>query len=314
MAKICALGELLVDMTPAGLDRYQYNPGGGPANMACMAVKRGVEASFISQVGNDTFGKKLKAKMDSEGVDTEALLLSDTYPTTLAFVHLAEDGERSFSFYRHGGADTMVAMSNVAKKKIEEADLFYLSSVLLSEGTSRETSFELLDYAKEKEKTIAFDPNLRFNLWNSDDELKAMVQKVLSYPQLVKMSEEELAFLSDEEGLIPGIMQLKHTYPQIEVLIVTQGAEGCTIFIEGEMAHVDSYEVKPVDTTGAGDAFMGAFLAEMLKMDRDPYNLMLDEASAAAAVACACGGLTTTSMGGIDAQPDMTAVKALMDK
>lgn len=312
MAKIAALGELLVDFTPAGENKHQYNPGGGPANMACMAVKRGVEASFIGQVGKDAFGEKLRMKLETEGVDIEALELSDAYPTTLAFVHLAENGERSFSFYRHGGADTMIRVTDAAKGKIDEADLFYLSTVLMSEGTSRETSFELMRYAKEQKKVIAFDPNLRFNLWNSSEELKDIVCKAMTVPQLVKMSEEEMAFLSGEEGLIPGIMTLHNNYPNIEVLIITQGEEGCTIFIDGEMVHVDSFEVTPVDTTGAGDAFMGAFLAEILKMEKTPDTLTLEEAYDAAQIACCCGALTTTAMGGIDAQPGKEAVKKLL--
>ena len=313
MAKIAVFGELLVDFTPAGDDRYQYNPGGGPANMACMAKKRGAEASFIGQVGNDSFGRKLKAKLDSEGVDTEALKLSSEYPTTLAFVHHGKDGERSFSFYRHGSADTKIEVSELAKQKIDAAEAFYCSTVLMSEGSSADTSFELLKYAKEQEKIIAFDPNLRPNLWDDEGRMRKVVLEAMQYPDLVKMSEEELAFLTEEEGLIPGIMWLVNTYRNIQTLIITQGAEGSTVFIEGEMVHVDSYEVKAIDTTGAGDAFMGAFLAEMLLSKETPETVEMPAAMKMAAIANACGALTTTAMGGIDAQPSKDAVERLMN-
>jgi len=315
MSQLAVLGELLVDFTASPIiDGFQYNPGGGPANMAMMAAKRGCEVSFISQVGSDAFGRRLRKKLEEAGIDTEALSLSDVYPTTLAFVHHGEKGERSFSFYRHGSADTMIEVTEMAKRKIEEADMFFLSSVLMSEGSSRDTSFALMQYAKELGKIVVFDPNLRPNLWNSETEMKETVLKALSVPDIIKMSEEELAFLTGEEGLIPGIMCLENHREEPVILIVTQGEEGCTVFLDGEMMQAESFEVEPVDTTGAGDAFMGAFAGEWLKKKLDPETVTMEDLLPILTVANACGALTTTAMGGMDAQPGDRDIENLLQK
>ncbi len=313
MADITSLGELLVDMTPLSPISYQYNPGGGPANMICMVRKLSVPAAFIGQVGNDAFGKKLQAKLVSEKVDTEALSLSDQYPTTLAFVHWAEHGERSFSFYRHGSADTKIEVTDIAKEKIRASKIFFLSSVLMSEGTSRDTSFELMKFAKDQGITIAFDPNVRLNLWSSQEECVSYIRKALVYPDIVKVSEEELAMITDKETVDEGIKVMYRAYPQIKVLLVTLGSKGAVAALpDGSSRHFEGYQVEAVDTTGAGDAFTGAFLAEVVLHDTDINSVTLDQLEPLIKVANAAGALTTTGKGGIDAQPSAKQIEELI--
>lgn len=315
MADITSLGELLVDMTPLSSISYQYNPGGGPANMICMVSKLSVPAAFIGQVGNDAFGRKLKDKLVSEKIDTEALSLSDQYPTTLAFVHWAEHGERSFSFYRHGSADTKIEVTDAAKEKIRESKIFFLSSVLMSEGTSRDTSFELMKYAKEQGITIAFDPNVRLNLWSSQDECISYIKKALVYPDIVKVSEEELAMISGKETVEEGVRAMYLAYPQIKVLLVTLGSQGAVAALpDGSLGHYEGYKVEAIDTTGAGDAFTGAFLAELVLHKTDLGHVTLDELEPLIRVANAAGALTTTGKGGIDAQPSKEQIETLIGR
>lgn len=304
MPKLTSLGELLVDFTPVDENTYQYNPGGGPANMACMAAKLSTPAAFIGQVGDDAFGRRLYAKLLSENLDVEALKLSKDYPTTLSFVHWAAGGERSFSFYRHHNADTQISVTPEARQKIEASEVFYESSVLMAEGPSRETSFELMQFAKSKGVTIAFDPNLRFNLWESEEELKQVVLKALAYPSLAKMSEEEILFLSGRQEMDEAIRWMFETYANIALLLVTLGPDGAIgAFADDRQAMVPSIEVEAVDTTGAGDAFTGAFLSCLIQTGKKPADLSMDELTEMIRFANVAGALTTTGKGGIDAQP-----------
>lgn len=167
---LCGFGELLIDVTPYGLSDKGYpvsefNPGGAPANVPVALVNLKQVASFIGQVGDDHLGHFLKDVLDHKKVDTEGLLFSKEYLTTLAMVNLDEKGERSFSFYRKNGADVMISMHSIFKQKIDEADIFHIGSVSMSDEPSRSTSFELLAYAKEEGKIISYDPNLRELLW-----------------------------------------------------------------------------------------------------------------------------------------------------
>lgn len=311
MADLVSLGELLVDLTPLPEETYRYHPGGGPANMACMAAKLGVSTAFIGQVGRDHFGGLLKEKLCSEGIDSSCLLQSDDHPTTLAFVHLDEGGERSFSFYRHGGADTALLPDETMKSMILGSKVFFFSSVLLAEGSSRETTYELLDYTKKKAPhvRIAFDPNIRLNLWEKAGELSEQLSRSLSYPKLLKLSEEELAFVTQEAEIQRGVRILQTKYPNLEIILVTRGKEGAALFAGDEEAPIRPYRVESVDTTGAGDGFMGAFLARYIQggMPRDFESL-----AEFADFAAAAGALITTSLGGIDSQPYLGQIERLM--
>ncbi len=308
---LVSVGELLVDFTPLEKDGFQYNPGGGPANMVCMAAKLGMRTAFIGQVGADVFGEKLAAKLASEGVEVSALSFSEQYPTTLAFVHWAENGERSFSFYRHGSADTMMEVRKEALELIENARYLFMSSVMMAEGTSRESCFQMMEYAKEKKVRIAFDPNLRRNLWDSEQAAKEQIIRALAYADVVKVSEEELTFVTGCEEPQKGIVRLLDEFPNIQLVLVTLGAAGTIAGHAGGQIAVPSYEVKAIDTTGAGDAFMGAFLSLLIRSGQTPEQLRLEEAEQMVRFANAAGALTTTRKGGIDAQPSLEEILAI---
>lgn len=308
---LVSVGELLVDFTPLEQDGFQYNPGGGPANMVCMAAKLGMKTAFVGQVGADAFGKKLAAKLASEGVDVSALSFSEKYPTTLAFVHWAENGERSFSFYRHGGADTMLEVSKEALELIQDASYLFMSSVMMAEGSSRESCFQMMEYAKSKGVRIAFDPNLRRNLWDSEEAAKEQIVRALPYADVVKVSEEELEFITGCQEPEQGMVRLLDEFPTIHLVLVTLGEKGTIAGHAGGQIAVPSYEVKAIDTTGAGDAFMGAFLSLLIRSGQTPEQLRLEEAEQMVRFANGAGALTTTKKGGIDAQPSLEEILAI---
>ena len=301
--KLCAFGELLIDVAPYGVsDRgfpiYEFNPGGAPANVAVAVCNLGLSASFIGQVGNDYFGLFLKNILEDKKVETDGLLLSDKYSTSLAIVSLKEDGERSFSFYRKHNADVMVEINDRFKRKIDEADIFHFGSVSMSEEICRKTSFELLEYAKKQSKLISYDPNLRPLLWDSLDDAKRVILKGFEYADIVKVSEDELSFLTENDNYEEACRLLSKQYP-FKLLLVTFGAQGCAYFYKDKYASIPSFVVASVDTTGAGDGFFGAILAQLMNGNMNIDNLNSSDLEELCLYANACGAHATTQKGAI---------------
>lgn len=203
MYDLVALGELLIDFTMIGNSEqgnpiFERNPGGGPANMVCTAAKLGANTALFTKVGDDLFGHALKQIIKEQGVEDSYIVLSKEHKTTLAFVQLDENGERAFSFYRKNAADTSMLTKEFNTEILNHSSYFFFSSVLMAEGSSRETSFELADYAKQHGNIIVYDPNLRFNLWKSEDDLRYYAKKGFEYSDIVKVAEEELLFLMED--------------------------------------------------------------------------------------------------------------------
>ena len=320
MYDVVALGELLVDFTPYGNSEhnnpcFERNPGGGPANMACTIGKLGGKVAFLSQVGNDMFGQALKKIVEQENVDCSQVRLTNDYKTTLAFVGLDEMGERSFSFYRKYGADTMMKVEDYDLSILEKTKYFFLSSVLMAEGTSRETSFQLLEKAKQVGVPIVFDPNVRFNLWEKEEELKECIFKTLEYANIVKVSDEELIYLmgSEEENASYHIEKYANTMREqynIDILLVTGGKNGCVAYTEkGSIEHKGFVVEKPVDTTAAGDSFTGGFLRMLSSLNKLYNQCSLEEMKHCITVGNAVGSLTVQKRGAISALPTWEEVE-----
>lgn len=315
MNRLVSLGELLVDFTPAGMSAggnplFERNAGGGPANLACAAARLGADVAFVGKVGDDVFGRALRDVLADNGVDTAGLVLSRKYKTTLAFVHLDERGDRSFSFYRRNGADTMLLPEDLPRDLLRAARVFFFSSVMMSEGPSRETGFLAAEEAKKAGATVAFDPNFRFNLWESKAAAKECALRALTLADMVKISEEELLFLTGEKDVETGSRRLAGEYA-LKVVLATLGPRGCvaTAFSAGGVpcaqASIGGFPAATIDTTGAGDAFTGGFLARLLARGGDLSIYAADPAAllSDARFANAVGSLTTTRRGGIPALP-----------
>jgi Sugar kinases, ribokinase family len=313
---IVSLGELLIDFTPLGVSEndnpiFERNPGGGPANLACAVAKLGGRSAFIGKVGNDFFGIALKQILNSNGVNTDALLLSDSYKTTLAFVQLDSSGDRSFSFYRKNGADTMLRFDEIDLSILDNCKYFFCSSVLMSEGNSRETSFQMMEAARKKNIPVVFDPNLRLNLWESAELAKKIILKALPLADIVKVSEEELMFLTEEPDIEKAAEKLNSEY-KYQALLVTLGPKGCYAVTGADSFYVPGFSVKVVDTTAAGDSFTGGFLYKLIQSGKDVLSCSCEELMAIVRFANAVGALITTHKGAISALPDKNAVEKLL--
>jgi fructokinase len=316
MFDVVALGECLIDCTPAGknemgMSLFSSNPGGAPANVLAMNAKLGGTTAFIGKVGRDAFGEFLKNTMDEAGVDTCGLCMSDEYKTTLAFVQLDDKGERSFSFYRKPGADVMLTTGEVNTSLLMSCKIFHFGSVSLTDEPCRTTTLHAVRIAKESGALISYDPNYRPALWESPEEAKKVLTDAVFLSDLLKVSDEEMTLLTGETDFESGAKKLAAMGPP--VVMVTMGEKGSFFYTPAGSGYVPAFQVKTTDTTGAGDAFLGALhnciqkksLQELVTMEPKEWISVMKFASAA-------GGLTATQKGAIPAMPERSEILALM--
>ncbi|MDR4949648.1 carbohydrate kinase family protein [Neobacillus cucumis] len=316
MYDITALGEVLIDFTPSGYSAnggilFEQNPGGAPANVLAVLSKFQKRTRFIGKVGNDQFGVFLKNTLQQINVDTAGLVTSNQTNTTLAFVHLDPTGDRTFSFYRDPGADTTLEIEEVNFDTIKDSRIFHFGSLSLTHHPSCETTLAAASFAKENGVLISFDPNLRESLWGNLNHAKEMMFKGLQLSDVVKISEEELVFLTGNSDLEKGSKWICDTY-QVSLLFITLGGNGCYFRCGERMGIVPGYEVNVMDTTGAGDGFLGGVLYQILEKNCKIDSLSEDELIEIASFANAVGALATTKRGAILSMPTLDETTALI--
>ncbi len=312
MLKICFVGEVLIDFTPAGLSEngntlFERNPGGGPANAAVAASVLGAPAFFMGMAGYDEFGKFLKRTFEDKNVDTTGFVYSKSVNTTLAFVQLDETGNRSFSFYRNPGADMMFSESDIDFSIIDNCDILHFSSVSMSKGESRNATKKAVEYAKSKGKLISYDPNLRELLWDNLDEAKEVISSMLKYADILKISGEELEFITSKSDIEKATEVLFEM--GIPLIFSTLGPKGCYFRHESGSGSLRTYSTKVIDTTGSGDAFIGAVLYKLAKFGGDIGKLKKADVYDIADFANAAGSTAATIKGGIPSMPTVEQVE-----
>ena len=314
MRDIVAIGELLIDFAPGGETKegamlFERNPGGAPANVLAMASRLGKKTAFITKVGEDAFGLFLTDVLKNIQIETTGVVYTKEANTTLAFVSLDKNGDRSFSFYRNPGADMLLEPSDVNPDLVKDCKVFHFGTVSMTDNPSRDATLCAVKAAKANGALISFDPNLRPLLWKSLDEAKAMMLEGLRYTDILKVSEEELEFITGIQNLEEGSASIKQHYG-VGVVLVTLGAAGCFYRIGDFLGTLPTYDVKTIDTTGAGDAFLGAFLVEYLERGCRASALKKEEIEAMVDFANAAGSLATTKKGAIPAMPNRDAIEA----
>ena len=307
MSKLYSIGELLIDFQSVGngglkeTKQFVKNAGGAPANVCVQAVKLGQKAAYLTKVGNDGFGDFLIESLKTEGVETSFISKTDEYDTSLAFVSFKEGGEREFSFYRKAAADLHFTEADFKGVEFHAGDILEFGSVALKTQEARDTHVKLIKRAKKSGAIICFDPNLRFNLWESKDELKKVVNEFSAYADVIKVGCDELEFLKD----LPADKAVKTMFGgNLKILLVTDGGKGAKLYLsDGREYSCNGYKVNTIDTTGAGDSFFGGVIAQLMQEklyekglvnDETDYNKILD-------FACKCGAYTTTGYGAIPA-------------
>ncbi|GGJ59825.1 fructokinase [Anoxybacillus voinovskiensis] len=318
MYDVTALGELLIDFTPSdhsdkGNILFETNPGGAPANVLVALSKLDKKTAFIGKVGNDQFGHFLRSVLQEHNIDTSNLLFSDHVNTTLAFVHLDENGDRSFSFYRNPGADIMLDRDEINEELIKQSRIFHFGSLSLTNDPAATATFTALLYAKKHKKIISYDPNLRIPLWESLDDAKEMMLKGLEYADIVKLSEEELEFLTGYSDVVKGT-EVLHAQYDTSLIFVTLGSKGCFYRSKKDHGSKEGFRVKAIDTTGAGDAFLGGVLYKLLETNKPLHELTTPDLVGIVTFANALGALATEEKGGIPSMPTMEQVERLLNK
>lgn len=319
MLDVTVLGEILIDFTPAGTSPqgnicFERNPGGAPANVAVCVSKLGGKAGFIGKAGDDMFGHFLSSVLEDNGVDISGLKFSKEANTTLAFVQLDENGDRSFSFYRNPGADTTLDTSEVNYDLIKNSKVFHFGSLSLTNEPVRSATRAAVKYARENGCIISYDPNLRPPLWESMELAKEQIESMMEFCDILKISEEEMEFLTGEKNLDKGTEEIYKKYG-MKLILVTRGSKGCYYRFKDHTGAMGTFEkFKAVDTTGAGDSFLGGFLYSMLSRGiSDPDKLDIEQLEDILTFSNATASLCITKKGAIPAMPDLNSVMKVVE-
>ena len=315
---VIALGELLVDFTQSGLSPqgnplYEANPGGAPANVLAMLARLGRSCAFVGKVGRDRFGDMLENTIRDAGINADGLAREEAVPTTLAVVSTGPDGDRSFSFYRSPGADLCLRPEDLDLDRIRESRIFHFGSLSLTDEPCRSATVAAAAAAKEAGALISFDPNLREPLWADLAHAKEQIAWGLGQCDLLKISDNELLFMTGEEDFDRGAAILRAQYPNIRLLNVTAGAEGSYSFCGETRVFVPACSLGGViETTGAGDTFCACVLNFVL--DRGLEGLAAKDLEEMLAFANAAAYLVTTRKGAIRSMPERQEVEAVLAK
>lgn len=312
---VTALGELLIDFTENGKSEqgnplFEANPGGAPCNVLAMLTKLGHKTAFIGKVGNDFFGEQLDAAITEVGIDSAYLRKDEEVHTTLAMVHTYPDGDRDFSFYRNPGADMMLTEAEIPETLIKDSKMFHFGTLSMTHEGVRAATKKAVGIAEEAGAVISFDPNLRPPLWKSMDEAREQVLYGLEHCHILKISDNEIQWLTGESDYTDGVNWIRERY-QIPLILVSMGKQGSRAYFKEIMAEVKPFLQKnTIETTGAGDTFCGCILHYICEhglseLTEENLREMLTFANAAAS-------LITTRKGALRVMPEPEEIKALL--
>lgn len=305
MGKIWVLGDAVVDLIPEGANAYLRCAGGAPANVAVGIARLGGTTGFIGRVGDDPLGRFMLQTLQQENVCTQHMSLDPQQRTSTVIVELNE-GERSFTFMVNPSADQFLDLSDLPH--FNSNDWLHCCSIALINEPSRSTTFEAIRRIKAEGGFFSFDPNLRESLWKSSAEMKSVVNQVVALADVLKFSEEELVFLTDSKDLSEATSKLAKRYPE-KLIIVTLGKLGATYYLQGESELVSCKPLIPVDTTGAGDAFVSGLLFGISQVENWKNSTALMQITKQAN---ACGALATTAKGAMSALPNKQQLDAFL--
>ncbi|KAG4955521.1 hypothetical protein JHK85_041901 [Glycine max] len=327
---IVSFGEMLIDFVPtvsgvslAEAPGFLKAPGGAPANVAIAVSRLGGKAAFVGKLGDDEFGHMLAGILKENGVRADGITFDQGARTALAFVTLRADGEREFMFYRNPSADMLLKPEELNLELIRSAKVFHYGSISLIVEPCRSAHLKAMEVAKEAGCLLSYDPNLRLPLWPSPEEARKQILSIWEKADLIKVSDVELEFLTGSDK-IDDESALSLWHPNLKLLLVTLGEHGSRYYTEygrsldvcfvsydvidvswsfcnNFKGSVDAFHVNTVDTTGAGDSFVGALLSKIV----DDQSILEDEPRLREVLkyANACGAITTTQKGAIPALP-----------
>ncbi|CAL9770681.1 unnamed protein product [Musa acuminata subsp. burmannicoides] len=320
MAKdlIASFGEMLIDFVPtvsgvslAEAPGFIKAPGGAPANVAIAVARLGGRAAFVGKLGDDEFGRMLAGILRDNGVDDGGVLFDTGARTALAFVTLRTDGEREFMFYRNPSADMLLTEAELDLDVIKSAAVFHYGSISLITEPCRSAHLKAMEVARQAGALLSNDPNLRLPLWPSPESAREQIMSIWDQADIIKVSDVELEFLTGQESVEDDVV-LTLWRPEFKLLLVTLGEKGCKYYTKDFRGSLDGFAVNTVDTTGAGDAFVGAMLRKIV----DDQTVLQEEEKLREVLrfANACGAITTTKKGAIPALPNEAEAVELLKR
>ncbi len=308
---ICSIGELLIDLIQSNTNEANYpvlssHPGGAPFNFAAVNAKYGLKCKMISAVGNDQFGYLLNDTLKECKIDTSLLQFKDDSFTTLAFVTLDDNGDRSFSFARKPGADTQIELTDEILENIKNSRLVHYGSLSFTNNPSKKTSKEVIRYALENNVWVNYDPNYRSALWSDLAVAKEEMIWGMNNANSIKISLEEVEFIyncSLKDAVENHLKKLKNIY----YIFITDGANGVYLWHKNndKLVHIPGFVLNnTIDTTGAGDIFGGLMIYQILNKYSNLKDAKLDDLKKMAIKANAGAALSTTKHGAINSIPE----------
>ena len=263
--ELIAIGEALIDFLPNETEKgimnvtaFQPAVGGAPANVCGAFSKLGGRSRMITQLGTDPFGDKIVSEFEKYKIQCDSVIRTDKANTSLAFVALKEDGNREFSFFRNPGADMLFSEADLQKDWFQGGYALHFCSVSLGEFPMKYAHKKAIEYAKEQDMLISFDPNLRPALWKDKESMIKAVKEFLPLADILKISDEELEPITGTKDISEGLEELFQG--NVKLVLYTEGAKGARAYTKNTRVTVEGIKVNAVDTTGAGDGFIGAFL------------------------------------------------------
>lgn len=318
---VVAIGELLIDMTDNGISEqgntvFEANPGGAPCNVLAMLSKLNHSVSFVGKVGGDIFGWKLKRVLDEVGICSDYLCIDPDCRTTLAFVETKEGGDRDFSFYRNPGADMMLEKKDIDEEVLQNTKIFHFGTLSMTHDLVRNATKYAVETAKNCGELISFDPNIREPLWDSMELAREQVNYGLSMCDVLKISDNEMEWLTGESDYSVGIAKIREKY-SIPLILLSMGRDGSRAYYYGKSESIvvenkAFIQEGTIETTGAGDTFMACVLHFVLQVGLDQFNKeklseMLRFANVAASV-------ITTRRGALRVMPSEKEIREILTR
>ncbi len=311
--EVTSVGEALIDLVSSEptkslstAKRFIKMAGGAPANVAVGLARLGIRTAFLGKVGDDSFGRFLKAELKSLGVETKWIISDPDYKTRLAFVAVTKTGDRDFEFWEKDPADQHLMKKEIDYDAICQSTIINIGPFLLLNDETRRSAFAIADHAKRKGKWISFDPNIRMSLWKNPKEAVSIYQSMIRRATILRLNDSEAKFLTGTKNLRSAIDKLLSMGPAL--VVVTRDKKGCTFATTKFFEEVKGFSVKTVDTTGCGDGFLAGLLAGIIWSKKSIDTLTVLDLIIICRTANAVGALVATNRGAIAAMPSLDDV------
>ena len=327
--RIACFGEALIDFLAKPADgadtprAFHQFAGGAPANVAVAVARLGGNAQFVGMFGRDMFGDFLVDSLHRAGVGTDHIARTDAANTALAFVALDERGERHFNFYRPPAADLLFRREHFRDACFAGLASFHVCSNSLTETEIAAATVQGMQLARASGAIVSCDLNWRPALWDTRVDPHPRLWAALDEADVIKLARSELELLAaplrnaqntgDEDAVLARAWQ-----GHAQLVLVTDGDAPVRWFTRAGHGSVPSFHVRAIDTTAAGDAFVGGLLFDLARRAVDAAGLatFLQDAHAleqSLRFAAAVGALAVTRHGAFAAMPDLAQTQALLD-